>query len=109
MATVTLLKPKDTTTAQRMRRYRQRKKAKRDRPNPAPSVTLDRNVAVTISTPEMCSLAARLTDGRATPGDLVVAEQLIMELVARLPRDGSIALTWPASAPPASICPTPST
>jgi hypothetical protein len=43
-----------------------------------------------ITTPEMCALAARVGDGRATPGDLELAERLIMALMDRLPAG----LTW---------------
>jgi hypothetical protein len=38
----------------------------------------------------MCALAARVGDGRANPGDLKLAERLIMALVDRLPADSSI-------------------
>jgi hypothetical protein len=70
--------PKDVTAPLRMRRYRQRQKA-----NGA-------KAGVTVTTIDMCSLAARLTDGRASPGDLLMAERLIMALVDRLPPDSSI-------------------
>jgi len=40
----------------------------------------------------MCALAARIGDGRATPGDLKLAERLIMALVDRLPPDSTIDL-----------------
>jgi hypothetical protein len=43
-----------------------------------------------ISTPEMCALAARLGDGRASRKDLRLAERLILHLVDRLPPDSVI-------------------
>jgi hypothetical protein len=69
-----------------MKRYQQRR---REAAVTAP-VTVGRNAGVTVHTWEMCSLAARLGDCRATIEDMRMAEQLLMALVARLPRDGSI-------------------
>jgi hypothetical protein len=43
-----------------------------------------------VSTIEMCSLAARVGDGRAFPGDPKLAERLILALVDRLAADSSI-------------------
>jgi hypothetical protein len=76
----------DMTGALRARRYRQRQKAKKA------AVTIGAPTRHTISTPEMCGLAARLSDGRATPDDLRLADRLIMALVDRLPRDSTIDL-----------------
>jgi len=70
---------KDVTAPLRARRYR-RRKANKIKPG------------VTVTTPEMCALAARIGDGRATPGDLKLAERLIMALVDRLPPDSTIDL-----------------
>jgi hypothetical protein len=59
----------------RMRRYRRRKRVTR-------SVT----VGVTVmDAAAMAKLAARLGNGRGSPGDMLVAGQLITELVDRLP------------------------
>jgi hypothetical protein len=77
---MTLALPKDVTGALRARRYRRRQKANGINPG------------VAVTTPEMCALAARLGDGRATPGDLKLAERLIMALVNRLPPDSGIAM-----------------
>jgi hypothetical protein len=63
-----------------MRRYRARQKA-----NGA-------KAGVTVSTPEMCALAARVGDGRATLEDCKLAERLIMRLVDSLPPDSVLKL-----------------
>jgi hypothetical protein len=76
---MTVALPKDVTAPLRMRRYRQRQKAN----GAKAGVTV-------VSTPEMCALAARLDDGRATAEDLKLAERLIMALVDRLPADSEI-------------------
>jgi hypothetical protein len=75
--TAVLKLAKDVTGALRARRYRRRK-------------VNESKAGVTVSTPEMCALAARLGDHRATPGDLKLAERLIMALVDRLPADSII-------------------
>jgi hypothetical protein len=82
---VTALRVTDPTNALRSRRWRERKK----RGNIRPDATVDAP-GVTVSTIEMCALASRLRDGRATPGDLQMAERLIMQLVYRLPADSAI-------------------
>jgi hypothetical protein len=71
---------KDVTGAMRARRYRQRRKAKET----MATVTVDALGVTAISTPEMCALAARLGDGRASYDDMRRAERLIMALVDRL-------------------------
>ena len=83
MATVTPLRP-DRTGALRQKRFRQRRKW-------AASVTVERN-GTPITTIEMCGLASRLADGRATMDDLRLADRLIMALVRMLPRDSTIKL-----------------
>src|SRR5437870_590925 len=45
-----------------------------------------------VSTVQMCALAARISDGRASREDWRLAERLIMALVDRLPPDSSIQL-----------------
>jgi hypothetical protein len=77
---------KDPTSDLRVRRHRAKQKL-----NGGKAVlTVARRGAQAISTPEMCSLAARVGDGRATPGDLQMAERLIMALVDRLPPDSTL-------------------
>jgi len=71
----------DPTNALRQRRFRERRKL-------AKSVT----GTVTVSTPDMCALAARIGDGRASRDDMRLAERLIMALVDRLPPDSTIEL-----------------
>jgi len=66
------------TAPLRSRRYRRRQKAN------------GISAGVTVTTIEMCALAARIGDGRASPGDLALAERLIMALVDRLPADSAI-------------------
>jgi len=80
---LTLALPKDPTNALRSRRWRQRQKAKAANGG----ATLR-----SVTTIEMCALAARVGDGRASPGDLALAERLIMELVFRLPADSELTL-----------------
>jgi len=86
--TVTALqiKPKDVTAPLRARRYRQKRNGKENKAN----VTVRPNFSVTVSTIEMCSLAARLTGDSVTVADLRLAERLIMTLVDRLPPDSII-------------------
>jgi hypothetical protein len=79
-------KIKDVTAPLRSRRYRRKKNGNETKTN----VTVRARARVTVSTPEMCALAARLGDGRATPGDLQLAERLIMALVDRLPPDSTL-------------------
>ena len=88
--TVTALqiKNKDVTAPLRARRYRQNKNAKETNAN----VTVRPNAGVTVSTPEMCSLAARLGDGRVTVEELRLAERIIMAFVNMLPPDSTISL-----------------
>jgi hypothetical protein len=74
---------KDVTGALRARRYRQRRKVNETKAG----VTVDAPGVTAISTPEMCALAARVGDGRASREDLRMAERLIMNLVDRLPPD----------------------
>jgi hypothetical protein len=84
---VTALRIKDVTGALRARRYR----AKKNRNGINAGVTVesdfDAATVTAISTPEMCALAARLGDGRASCDDMRMAERLIMALVDRLPAD----------------------
>jgi hypothetical protein len=75
--TFALPKSKDVTGALRARRYR-RRKGNEIKPG------------VTVSTPEMCALSARVGAGMATAAELKLAERLIMALVDRLPPDSSI-------------------
>jgi hypothetical protein len=75
---VTAAVAKDVTAPLRMRRYRERQKANESKAD------------VTVSTIEMCSLASRLGDGRATAADLRMAERLIMHLVMSLPEDSTV-------------------
>lgn len=85
---VTQLRPtKDRTAAERKRRSRARKRhvtLVTVAPVTLPTVT---GHGVTVGTADMCGLAARLGDGRATLGDLQMAERLIMTLVMYLPPD----------------------
>jgi hypothetical protein len=80
------LKPKDVTAPLRARRYRQKKNRKETNAN----VTVRPDLGVTVSTPEMGALAARLSDGRATIADLRLAERIIMTFVDKLPPDSTI-------------------
>jgi hypothetical protein len=80
---VTGFRLKDVTGALRARRYRARRKI--NEVNAA--VTVDAPPRHAISTAQMCGLAARLSDGRASPDDLRMADKLIMALVDRLPPD----------------------
>ena len=56
----------------------------------APDVTAITPGGTAITTIAMCTLAARLGDGRASRDDLQLAERLIMALVDRLPADSAI-------------------
>ena len=76
------------TGALHARRYRERKNCNETRA----SVTVDAPGVTAVSTPEMCTLAARLGDGRAACEGLRMAERLIMNLVGRLPPDSTIDL-----------------
>jgi hypothetical protein len=87
--TTTILRAKDVTAPLRSRRYRRKKNGNETKTN----VTVRARARVTVSTPEMCALAARLSDGRASPGDLQLAERVIMALVDRLPPDSAIEVT----------------
>jgi hypothetical protein len=83
----TALRPtKDVTAPLRSRRYRRKKNGKETKAN----VTAARDRGRVITTIEMCSLAARLSDGRAIPADLELAERVIMTFVDRLPPDSAI-------------------
>jgi hypothetical protein len=70
-------KVKDVTAPLRSRRYRRKKNGKGTKTN----VTVRSTPAVTVTTIEMCSLAARVGDGRAAPGDLQLAERVIAKLL----------------------------
>jgi hypothetical protein len=98
---------RDVTRALRARRYRQKMKSNDfnagvmvepvfDAPGAA-VITTDRAVIPTdrtpISTPEMCALAARLSNGLVSHEDLQLADKLIMALVDGLPPDSMIDLT----------------
>jgi hypothetical protein len=88
MSNVTPLRPKDATAASRARRYRRRKKAKRAKPiEPAYD-----GPTVTISTIEMCTIAAAVSDGSATVEQRRLADRLIMAYVRSLKRDSSVTL-----------------
>jgi hypothetical protein len=52
-----------------------------------PASAAAEQAGVAVTTPEMCALAGRAGDGRATPGDLKLTERLIMALVDKLPAD----------------------
>jgi hypothetical protein len=56
------------------------------------AVTVDAVARRAISSTQMCALAARLSDGRASREDLRMADRLIIHLVDRLPPDSSIDL-----------------
>lgn len=77
---------KDVTAALRARRYRERKNGKENNA----SVTVEQVDSVTISTAEMCGLASRLSDGRASRDDLQLADKVIMAFVMRLPPDSVV-------------------
>ncbi len=79
---------KDPTAALRVRRHRAKKKMN----GTTGLVTVRPRAVVTVTTPEMCALAARIGDGRANPGDLQLAERLIMALVDWLPPDSILKL-----------------
>ena len=68
--TATAAKLRDVTGALRSRRYRRRQKANRFK------------AGVTVSTPDMCALAARLEAGAATAAEQYLAGRLIMALVS---------------------------
>jgi hypothetical protein len=74
--TVTL--PKDVTAPLRSRRYRRRQKAN------------GVNAGVTVTTPEMCHLAARLEAVAATAAEQQLAGRLVLALVDRLLADSAI-------------------
>jgi hypothetical protein len=105
---VTALRIKDVTGALRARRYRAKKNGNEIKPSvtvepdfDAPGVTVLSPERLSkdgrrISTPEMCALAARLGDGRASHEDLRLTERLIMALVNRLPADSMIEVSVPA-------------
>ena len=80
------LKPKDVTAASRARRYREKKNGREINA----SVTVRRDRAVTVSTIEMCALAARLGGNCVTVDDLQLAERIIMTFVDKLPPDSII-------------------
>jgi hypothetical protein len=80
-ASVTVLRPKDRTAAERSKRYRRKRKV-------VTAATAQNSVTVT--TVEMCALAGRLGAGRVTAEDLRVAERLILALVHRLPADSTL-------------------
>jgi hypothetical protein len=48
-----------------------------------------------IGTPDLCTLAARLSTGTVTAADLQLADRLIMALVNSLPPDSTIDLGSP--------------
>jgi hypothetical protein len=85
---VTAFRLKDVTGAIRARRYRERRKL--NETNTA--VTVDARSRHAITTAQMCALAARLSDGRASRDDLQLADRLIMALVDRLPPDSILEL-----------------
>ena len=84
------LRRHDVTGALRSRRYRHRKNGNEIKPDVTVEPVFDVATVTVISTPEMCSLAARIGDGRASHKDLQLAERLIMQLVDRLPADSTI-------------------
>jgi hypothetical protein len=90
---VTPLRLKDVMGALRARRYRAKKNGSDINASVTVEPDFDTTTVTAISTPQMCALAARLSDGRATPGDLRLADKLIMALVDRLPPDSTIQLT----------------
>jgi len=69
---------RDVTAPLRSRRYRRKQK--------------EINASVTVSTVEMCGLAARLESGRATAEDIGMAGRLVLALVKLLPADSAIEL-----------------
>ena len=92
--TVTALqiKPKDVRAASRARRYRERKNSKEINVSVTVRDDLGVTTSVTISTPEVCSLAARLTGDIVTVADLQLAERIIMTFVDHLPPDSIVQL-----------------
>ena len=60
-----------------------------NRYNQVDCVTHERR-SVTISTIDMCGLAARLESGSVTGDELALASRLIIELVCRLPPDSTL-------------------
>jgi len=81
---------KDVTGALRSRRFRAKKKLNGNNGSVTVEPVFDAASVTVISTSEMCSLAARIGDGRASPDDMRVAERLILALVDRLPADSTI-------------------
>jgi hypothetical protein len=79
----------DMTVALRMRRYRQRKNGKKNNAE----VTVDTPASVTISTVEMCGLAARLSDGSASPDDLKLADKLMVAFAMQFPPDSTVTIS----------------
>jgi hypothetical protein len=83
---------KDVTGALRVRRFRARKKQNQINADVTVDAAFDAVHVTGISTVQMCSLAARIGDGRASREDLRMAERLTMQLVDRLPPDSTIQL-----------------
>jgi hypothetical protein len=79
--TVTALRPKDPTAAERQRRSR----ARRRQPTVTPARDTSTHSRDTIGTVQMAALAGRLSRGDVTPDDLELAGRLILMLVQRLP------------------------
>jgi hypothetical protein len=79
----------DMTVALRMRRYRQRKNEKKNNVE----VTVSGAASVTISTVEMCGLAARLGDGCASADDLKMADKLIVAFAMQFPADSMVMIS----------------
>src|SRR5882762_3454961 len=79
----------DMTVALRMRRYRQRKNGKKNNAE----VTVNATASVTISTVEMCGLAARLGEGCASADDLKLADKLIVAFAMQFAPDSIVQLS----------------
>jgi hypothetical protein len=93
----TVARAKDRTNAERQRRYRANRRettvtrtVTEPERNGVTAATQPERNGVSIATWEMCALAARLTDGRATAEDLQLADRLLLHLVLMLPRDSLI-------------------
>jgi hypothetical protein len=88
-ASVTVLRPRDRTAAERSKRYRRKRKV-------VPAAIAPGGV--TIDTAEMIALSVRLEAGTVTHDDLQMASRLVTALAMTLPPDSAIALTAAASA-----------
>jgi len=79
---------KDPTAALRMRRYRQRKNDNENNTD----VTVSSAASVTLSTADMCGLAARLSGGRASREDLQLADRIVTAFAMQFPPDSVVTI-----------------